>query len=269
MNGCPVPTRSLRRISDTGRTTSVPRLLVSVRSADEATRAICGGADILDVKEPVRGSLGMADIQVIRDIAARVTEIGEGLSSTVPISVALGELHEWGPQVDFPPLPPEVVFAKLGLSRLNSESRWINDWLRVRAKFNKDRDQPLRWVGVAYADAQAANAPGVDEVLAAAVDSGCAGLLVDTFAKRGATLFDLSSPDELNKTAERCHAAGLFFAIAGRLSISDLSRLSGISADVVAIRSAACAASDRESQVDSSCVAAFRQAMIREFAPQS
>lgn len=264
-----MPTRSLRRIFDAGRTTSVPRLLVSVRSADEATRAIRGGADILDIKEPARGSLGMADIQVIRNITKRVAEIADAPNSTAPISVALGELHEWAQQVDFPSLPPEVVFAKLGLSRLSSQGRWTSDWQRVREKFNEDRDEPLRWVGVAYADAQAANAPAVDDVLAAAIDAGCAGLLIDTFAKRGATLLDLSSPDELNQTAERCHSAGLFFAIAGRVSLSDLPKLSGITADVVAIRSAACVASDRESQVDGTRIAAFRQAMIREFSPQS
>lgn len=264
-----MPTRSLRRISDADRTTTIPRLLVSVRSADEATSAIRGGADILDIKEPARGSLGMADIPVICDIAKRVEEIGDTHSSSVPISVALGELHEWAQQVDFPSLPPEIVFAKLGLSRLNSQGRWIADWHRVREKFNKDRDEPLRWVGVAYADAQAANAPAVDEVLAAAVDSGCAGLLIDTFTKRGATLLDLTSPDQLNKTAERCQSAGLFFAIAGRVSLSDLPKLSGITTDVMAIRSAACVASDRKSQVDGTRIAAFRQAMIRAFSPQS
>ena len=37
------------------------RLLVSVRSAAEAEIALHGGADLIDVKEPTRGSLGRAD----------------------------------------------------------------------------------------------------------------------------------------------------------------------------------------------------------------
>lgn len=262
-------TRNLRRSPDVGRSIAVPRLLVSVRSVDEASSAIRGGAEILDVKEPAHGSLGMADIQVIRDIANRVAIFGEELRSAPPISVALGELHEWMEQGDLPALPPEVVFAKLGLSRLNSHGRWPSDWLRVREKFNEHRDQPLRWVGVAYADSQAAQAPSIDEVIGEAVDSRCVGLLIDTFTKRGPTLLDLILPAELEKIAGRCHSAGLFFAVAGRLSLSDLQKLSDITADVLAIRSAACVASDRESQVESSRVAAFRQAMIREFAPQS
>ena len=34
------------------------RLLVSVRSAEEAAAAVMGGADIVDAKEPALGSLG-------------------------------------------------------------------------------------------------------------------------------------------------------------------------------------------------------------------
>lgn len=263
-----MPTPFIRRTPDTGRAVTVPRLLVSVRSADEADRAVRGGADILDIKEPVRGSLGMADLAVIRDIAKCVAEIDGELNSTTPISVALGELYEWLGQIDFPSLPKEVVFAKLGLSNLNSQGRWTTDWLRVRDQFEQRRSQPLRWVGVAYADAQTAQMPTIDEVISATIDSGCAGLLIDTYSKRGSTLFDLTSIDELFRTAERCHSAGLFFAVAGRLSLNDLQRLTGVTADVVAIRSAACVGSDRESHVDSSRITTFREAMSRVFPPQ-
>ena len=40
-------------------------LLVSVRSAEEAASALEGGAALIDIKEPVRGSLGRADANVI------------------------------------------------------------------------------------------------------------------------------------------------------------------------------------------------------------
>ncbi len=48
------------------------RLLVSVRSAAEAEIALVGGAALIDVKEPARGALGMADFQVIRDVITAV-----------------------------------------------------------------------------------------------------------------------------------------------------------------------------------------------------
>jgi AcrR family transcriptional regulator len=60
------------------------RLLVSVRAAAEVAPALAGGADIVDAKEPARGSLGAVSREVLREIAALVP-------ATVPLSVALGD----------------------------------------------------------------------------------------------------------------------------------------------------------------------------------
>ena len=49
-----------------------PRLLVSVRNADEAIAALAGGAHVIDVKEPERGSLGAADTSAIAEIVLAV-----------------------------------------------------------------------------------------------------------------------------------------------------------------------------------------------------
>ena len=47
----------------------IPRLLVSVRNAEEALMAVRGGADIIDVKEPSKGSLGRASVENLQAIA--------------------------------------------------------------------------------------------------------------------------------------------------------------------------------------------------------
>ena len=60
------------------------RLLVSVRAGHEVAAALAGGADIIDAKEPARGSLGPVAPEVLRAISARVPE-------SVPLSVALGD----------------------------------------------------------------------------------------------------------------------------------------------------------------------------------
>jgi uncharacterized protein (UPF0264 family) len=65
-----------------------PQLLVSVRDVAEAEAALAGGADIIDIKEPRRGALGMADAAMIAEIVACVDR-------RVPVSAALGELREW------------------------------------------------------------------------------------------------------------------------------------------------------------------------------
>ncbi|RZK86999.1 MAG: hypothetical protein EOO66_20930, partial [Methylobacterium sp.] len=43
-----------------------PRLLVSVRDADEAVMATRAGADLVDAKDPVRGALGALPVETIR-----------------------------------------------------------------------------------------------------------------------------------------------------------------------------------------------------------
>jgi len=59
-------------------------LLVSVRSVEEVSAALAGGADIIDAKEPARGSLGRVTPAVLSAIAARTP-------ASVPLSVALGD----------------------------------------------------------------------------------------------------------------------------------------------------------------------------------
>ena len=258
-----------------------PRLLVSVRSPLEALAAIAGGADILDVKEPTRGSLGMADDEVIAAIAQTLREDGDSVSrfeeagdlrsgpvrgqetraQQIPLSVALGELIDWRNREDVPTLPESVVFAKLGLSRLARGGSWRDEWRHVRERFNQRRPSHLEWVAVAYADAREAAAPPIDDVLEAAIATNCAGLLVDTFTKSGLTLTDCCDVASLSDLAERCHAAGLFLALAGRLARESLLELSRVPADILAIRSAACEQADRTARVSARAVASFRNAI--------
>ncbi len=270
-----------------------PRLLVSVRSAEEALAAIAGGADILDVKEPSRGSLGMANSEVIAAIARQVAEdcdssdwpagIGDLPSGPVrgretraqradgtrhsirsqhiPLSVALGEVIDWRDREHVVALPESVSFAKLGLSHLAQSDGWRDEWLRLRERFARRRPRHLEWVAVAYADADEAASPPIRDVLEAAIATNCAGLLIDTFAKTGLTLTDYCDAASLCDLAERCHSAGLFLALAGRLARESLPELSRVPADILAIRSAACEDSNRTARVSARAVASFRDAM--------
>ena len=241
-----------------------PLLLVSVRSPEEANAALRGGADILDVKEPRRGSLGMADIEVIAAIARQLADSNHDQiqrATPIPLSVALGEVHDWRNARSIPPLPEAVTFAKLGLSHLAPHNNWSDEWLRVRHSFEERGTAQLNWVAVAYADADAATSPPIDDVLTAAIDTNCSGLLIDTFTKTGLTLTDCCHITSLAVLADRCHSAGLFLALAGRLTRESLPALNRIPADVLAIRSAACEAATREGRVTEPAVADFRMAM--------
>src|SRR5213082_3340205 len=61
------------------------RLLVSVVSVEEARRALAGGADIIDVKDPNEGALGAPSPRTLSEV---VREVG----GRAPVSVALGDL---------------------------------------------------------------------------------------------------------------------------------------------------------------------------------
>ena len=237
----------------------VPKLLVSVRCRQEADGALAGGADILDVKEPSAGSLGMA---ALADIAAIAT-IPSICSRQVSLSVALGEVADWTSTKTIPTLPPQITFAKLGLSQLASRPDWRQDWMRVRAEFELNSLSAFQWVAVAYADFQDAESPSIAEILAAAIETKCAGLLIDTWTKDGRRLLDEIGIDQLGQVATHCHQFGLFFAIAGRLHREQLGVLTEIGPDIIAIRSAACRNANRTLQLDAGCVAEFRQAMLQ------
>lgn len=238
-----------------------PRLLVSVRSADEAKRAISGGAEILDVKEPSRGSLGMATVDQIGQIARFVA----AESTITPLSVALGESIEWSSGTELPELPVGIQFAKLGLSGCGLNSHWSKDWIRVREEFECRSASPFSWVAVGYVDAREARSPGIDDVISAAIDSGCRGVLLDTFSKDEKHLLSWIGVESLRAIADRCHHAGLFLALAGKLSLSQLPLLSAIATDVVAVRSAACNHADRTSEICSTRIAEFLNSMQQNF----
>lgn len=256
----PVPSRSGRCTQrphvpsiDSRLSTSGPLLLVSVRSEHEAGAAIAGGADILDVKDPARGSLGCPESDVLKSIC-RVAS-----TRSVRVTTALGEVSEWAQPMPFV-IPGGVSFAKLGLAGLGDQRDWLQTWLTVRRRFDAQRTG-VGWVAVAYVDESAAASPPIENVLSAAIATGCAGLLLDTYDKSSGRLFDFISEYQLEDLADRLHAAGKFLAAAGRLSLDDVARLASCPVDIVAVRSAACADSDRQSGVSTDLVASCKAAL--------
>src|SRR5262249_30368389 len=127
---------------------SPPQLLVSVRSAEEARAALEGGAALIDVKEPSRGSLGRADARVIREVTAAV-------GRRRPVSAALGE---WVEKIGSVP-DADLTFVKWGLAGCRRNP----NWRRNLAWLLEQQARP-QTVLVAYADWQRAQAPSVEEV---------------------------------------------------------------------------------------------------------
>lgn len=229
-----------------------PQLLVSVRNVNEARAALAGGADVVDVKEPTSGALGRASATVMQDIAAVV-----GGSPGIPCSVALGELLELPGGDDRLLVPDTVRWVKLGLSGCADQPSWLPMWADVRRRLNRN----VGWIAVVYADVDAARSPAMREVLDAAMSTGCAGLLIDTFTKSGGSLLDFCSLNELQDIVTCGQHAGLKVALAGRVQLRDVPALVGLQPDLIAVRSAVCRQNDRLSAVDAEAVRIFRNAM--------
>ncbi len=219
------------------------RLLVSVRSPEEARFAVEGGADIIDVKEPSRGPLGRADTNVWKAIRGTVP-------LTIPVSVALGELHEWMGET-IPPDLSNLSYWKLGLA--NCDEGWARNWRGIQREW---RTGP-GWIAVAYADWERARSPGPELVLAEAIDSGeCVGILVDTWDKASPSPIDLT----WKPWFDRARDSGLTTALAGRLDLATIARLAPLRPNIIAVRGAACVEGDRRGDIDTGRVAGLASA---------
>jgi uncharacterized protein (UPF0264 family) len=240
-----------------GPTPAFPRLLVSVRTANEAEVALAGGCDVIDIKEPALGAMGMADPATITAVVSRVCE----LKSSGPVSVALGEAAEWGQERTLPQLPKQLTYLKLGTAGLQSDVHWLRRLAEVKERCIDNGCGPAKWIAVAYADWESACGPCPEEVVEGARDCGFAGVLIDTNSKGRGGLFNWLSIEQLESLTVVARSCGLEFALAGRLQIDDIPRIELVSPDIVGIRSAACREGIRTSEIDSAAVRRFRAAL--------
>jgi uncharacterized protein (UPF0264 family) len=238
------------------------KLLVSVRDAAEARVAADAGVDLIDIKEPGRGSLGAATPDVVREIAGAI-------AGRIPLSVALGELADWDEAssalVSAVSASGGIRFAKLGLAGMGGnrdwETHWADAWRVVPADVGR--------VAVVYADWRAARAPSPTAVLQAAMQQGCKAVLVDTFDKRGGSLVDLWPFEKLAPWIDRVRQNGLMAVVAGSLTLESVGTVAALLPDYVAVRGAACR-SGREGQVCPECIYKLRQGLVAgvpSFAP--
>lgn len=223
------------------------QLLVSVRSAQEAAAALDGGADIIDVKEPRRGSLGRCDPAVLGEIVDLVRRCSPELS----VSAALGEAHE----SDGNPWPADSLLqsldlVKCGLSRLlPADSDWSQAWLKFRRQILPPAVSGPRWVAVSYADAERSGAPRPLDVLEQGHRTGCPVLLIDTFEKDGSSLFDWIDVDALMDIRQRTQTYDMKLALAGGITLDVLPQVVAVCPDIVAVRGAACDQGERTATV--------------------
>jgi (5-formylfuran-3-yl)methyl phosphate synthase len=212
------------------------RLLVSVRSASEATRALQGGADIIDAKEPARGSLGAVDGSVLREIA-------DALSRGLPLSVALGDaatpddVNRAVASLELARL--QTAYLKVGFAGLRDGIR-VRDTIRTLAQAAAALPSRPRVIAVAYADHRPAKSLEPFMVATLARSAGADGVLLDTWTKDGTDVFAWMPLPILKEWTAAGRRLGLGVAVAGSITKDSMATALESQPDIVGVRGAAC-----------------------------
>lgn len=231
------------------------RLLVSVRSVEEALCVADGGADFIDLKEPARGALGGLPAGTIRDIVAALRTQG----STLPVSATIGDV----PMHELDDILARVAtvggcgvdIVKVGIER----SPAAGAVLRALAAGGR----PL--VPVFIADR------GLDErAVSLALSLGFAGVMVDTADKRAGSLFEALPVEAVQRFVAMAREAGVMVGVAGALRREQAPLIAQLRPDFAGFRSAVCAG-ERSAALDAQrlreLVAAMRSAEASASAP--
>jgi uncharacterized protein (UPF0264 family) len=216
------------------------KLLISAINEKEASQAIAGGADIIDVKNPKEGALGANYpwvIKKIRQITPKNIEVSCTLGEVpnLPGSISLAALGAASLGVDY---------IKVGLNGLKTPQE-ITFLLQNVNRAAKECNPKIKVVATGYADAERVGA--VDPLLIPEIASKAQVevAMIDTSVKDGKNLFDFLTVEQLKKFVNSTHAFGLEAALAGSLRKQDLPAVYGLGADVAGLRGAACTNSNR------------------------
>lgn len=218
------------------------KMLVSVRSVDEARAAAAGGADFIDLKEPHDGALGALPLPVVSCVveALRASPTRAHISATIgdgPWTVAQARervqaLAACG-----------VDYVKVGV--MPGDSALLNALGRC----------PQAVVPVFIVD------HGLDPVLLARSLAGpFPAVMLDTADKLAGSLFDCLATDALQTFVERVQGAGKFAGLAGALRLHHVAALVRLAPDFAGFRSAVCVGS-REATLDAGCLARLRETL--------
>jgi (5-formylfuran-3-yl)methyl phosphate synthase len=231
----------------TGDAGASTRLLVSVRSAEEALIALAGGADIIDAKEPRRGALGAVAPQEISAIVRAV-------NGAAPVSATIGDCDCSE--------APEQVRATAGLGtdyvKLGLFGRPKPETL---AELEACSANGIRLIAVMFAD----RAPDMALVRPLA-EAGFAGVMLDT-AEKGRGLQAHMERHALAAFLAEAAEHGLLAGLAGSLREADAIDLLTLRPDVLGFRGALCAGGARADRLDGQRVAAMRRLIHEQFAP--
>ncbi|HVX34908.1 MAG TPA: (5-formylfuran-3-yl)methyl phosphate synthase [Hyphomicrobium sp.] len=224
-----------------GLTRRRPAFLASVTSADEASLALAGGADVIDCKDPSAGALGALPHAVVREVAACV-------AGRLLVSATVGDL---------PPEPDVLVEAASAMARTGIDIVKIGffgdgDARPAIAALGQTKYARARLVAVLMAD----QTPDY-ELIPYLAAHGFAGVMLDTATKTGGRLTTMLPAGGLSRFVSLARSSNLMCGLAGSLRMEDIAGLASLDPDVLGFRGALCE-TGRASKLDPTRVAAIR-----------
>lgn len=222
------------------------KMLVSVRSVDEALVAAREGVDFIDLKEPGRGALGDLPVETVAAIveALRAQRAAPAISATIG-DVPMHELATIADRVEAIGAAG-VDIVKVGIDAADPAAASVLSWLAGCGR---------TIVPVFIADG------GIDVGLVrAAARLGFPAVMIDTADKQGGSLLDRYDDEPLRTFVETVHEEGREAGLAGALRRDEAPRLVAIGPDFAGFRSAVCDG-DRRGALDAARLRALRDTL--------
>lgn len=214
----------------------IPKLLVSVKEISEVLDVVEGGTDIVDVKDPSRGSLGLPDIEVVKEVV-NIVKPFKGKE----VSMALGDVRKYDNYLKYIAYVGGILgvnYVKVGLAMNDIEealytAKNIRD---ILASFSN-----THLILVSYADHVSINSLEPMKLIEIAIKAGARGVMIDTIKKSsGLSTFDILPIHYIEKFVEKAHQSNLLAAIAGGLKHHHIPLCVKLGFDVIGFRGAAC-----------------------------
>ena len=208
------------------------KLLASVMNQEEAKIALAGGADIIDLKNPLAGALGALPLDDIRAIVKMINK-------QRPVSATIGDL----------PMESKIICAAV-----EATAKTGVEYIKIGFfKSNNVRDcitalsplaQQHKLICVLFADQQ----PDFS-LLDDLAKAGFHGVMLDTADKQNGSLSDHMQLIVLIEFISLSHEIKLLCGLAGSLSISNATELILLKPDYLGFRGALCERGERMQKI--------------------
>jgi len=214
------------------------KLLVSIKHVDELEDAIYGGADIIDIKDPSKGSLGLPDFEILKNIVTKIKDLNT--NNNIEISVAGGDIKSYDyslKYIAYVVASLNINYFKIGLAMLSRDlAEFISKEIsKVLKLFNI-----TKLVLVGYADYSRIESIEPLEIINIAKNVRANVVMIDTYIKDGKSTFNFLSKNYLQEFVKEAHRRGLLTALAGSLKKQHISNAIKLGFDIIGVRGAVC-----------------------------